>query len=108
MKNVAVIGGAGHVGLPFSIVVANTGKFTVTAIDLDAEKCRRLNEGEMIYREEKGEEEKEEGEEQEEEEESSSSPSENDDDFFANKGSGDGDTPSDIRSLLHQLSTASF
>ena len=57
MKNVAVIGGAGHVGLPFSIVVANTGKFNVTGIDLDTAKCHRLNGGEMIYREEKGEEE---------------------------------------------------
>jgi UDP-N-acetyl-D-mannosaminuronic acid dehydrogenase len=57
MKNVVVIGGAGHVGLPFSIVVANTGKFNVTGIDLDTEKCHRLNGGEMIYREEKGEEE---------------------------------------------------
>lgn len=56
MKNVVVIGGAGHVGLPFSIVVANTGKFIVTGIDLDDAKCMRLNGGEMIYREEKGEE----------------------------------------------------
>lgn len=54
-QNVAVIGGAGHVGLPFSIVVANTGKFNVTAIDLDTAKCHRLNGGEMIYREEMGE-----------------------------------------------------
>lgn len=56
MKNVAVIGGAGHVGLPFSIVVANTDKFNVVGIDLDDEKCKRLNNGEMIYREEGGEE----------------------------------------------------
>jgi UDP-N-acetyl-D-mannosaminuronic acid dehydrogenase len=51
MKNVAVIGGAGHVGLPFSIVLANSGHFNVVGIDLDSEKCHRLNGGEMIYEE---------------------------------------------------------
>lgn len=56
MKNVVVIGGAGHVGLPFSIVLANTGKFNVTGIDLDSVKCHRLNGGEMIYVEDEGEE----------------------------------------------------
>jgi len=56
MKNVVVVGGAGHVGLPFSIVLANTGKFNVTGIDLDTVKCHRLNGGEMIYVEDGGEE----------------------------------------------------
>lgn len=51
IQNVAVIGGAGHVGLPFSIVLANSGHFNVTGIDLDSEKCHRLNGGEMIYEE---------------------------------------------------------
>lgn len=50
-QNVVVIGGAGHVGLPFSIVLANSGHFNVTGIDLDSVKCHRLNGGEMIYEE---------------------------------------------------------
>lgn len=52
---VSVIGGAGHVGLPFSIVVANQGAGMVYGIDLDSAKCHRLNGGEMIYVEEGGE-----------------------------------------------------
>ena len=52
---VSVIGGAGHVGLPFSIVVANAGVKQVYGIDVDADKCDLLNQGEMIYIEEGGE-----------------------------------------------------
>lgn len=51
---VSVVGGAGHVGLPFSIVVANRGAKMVYGIDLDSAKCHRLNGGEMIYNEEGG------------------------------------------------------
>ena len=37
MKKVAVVGGAGHVGLPLSLVIAESG-FETIVVDIDEEK----------------------------------------------------------------------
>jgi UDP-N-acetyl-D-mannosaminuronic acid dehydrogenase len=55
MQNVAVVGGAGHVGLPLAILLANRG-FGATGIDLDEEKNRRILDGIMPFSEELGQE----------------------------------------------------
>lgn len=47
-EEVAIIGGCGHVGLPFGIVLANVG-YVVKAIDLDLEKIEKVNRGEMPF-----------------------------------------------------------
>ena len=57
MKKVVVVGACGHVGLPFSIVVANTGKYEVWGYDIDAQKISQLNvQRKMLYVEEGGQE----------------------------------------------------
>ena len=48
-KNVVVVGGAGHVGLPFSIVLNRTGMFNVTVVDTDIQKLDLLAKGIYPY-----------------------------------------------------------
>lgn len=50
---IAVIGGAGHVGLPLSLVFSKKG-FPVTLIDSDAAKIEMLKKGELPFLEEGG------------------------------------------------------
>ena len=49
--DVCVIGGGGHVGLPFALLCADSGYKTVI-YDTDAAKVRRIRAGEMPFREE--------------------------------------------------------
>lgn len=51
MKKVAVIGAGGHVGFPFSLVVASAG-YNVIGIDLNPNLCESLNRGYVPYKEE--------------------------------------------------------
>ncbi len=51
--NIAVIGGAGHVGLPLSLLFAKNG-FTVTLMDTDTEKIEMLKKGKFPFLEEGG------------------------------------------------------
>ena len=51
-ERIAVIG-LGKAGLPLASVIADSG-FKVTGIDIDAERCRRINEGENPLGEEPG------------------------------------------------------
>ena len=51
LHDVCVIGGAGRVGLPFSLTCADSGLSTVL-YDVDVEKVRRIGRGEMPFREE--------------------------------------------------------
>ncbi|MCL4436159.1 MAG: nucleotide sugar dehydrogenase [Thaumarchaeota archaeon] len=51
-EKIAVIG-LGKAGLPLAAVIADSG-FTVTGIDIDAERCRRINKGENPLGEEPG------------------------------------------------------
>lgn len=53
MVKIAVIGGAGHVGLPLSLLFAKKG-FRVTLIDSDATKIEMLKKGELPFLEEGG------------------------------------------------------
>ena len=46
--DVAVVGGCGHVGLPFALVVADRG-LDVTLFDINAEAVDRVNRGEMPF-----------------------------------------------------------
>jgi UDP-N-acetyl-D-mannosaminuronic acid dehydrogenase len=50
---IAVIGGAGHVGLPLSLVLAKKD-FAITLVDCDAEKIEMLKRGEFPFLEEGG------------------------------------------------------
>jgi UDP-N-acetyl-D-mannosaminuronic acid dehydrogenase len=50
MRNIVVVGGCGHVGLPFGIVLADHG-MQVTLLDVDERKVICLNEGKMPFRE---------------------------------------------------------
>ena len=50
-----VVGGAGHVGLPLGIVLADAG-FEVTLIDKDETKLETIRSGTLPYRESGGEE----------------------------------------------------
>lgn len=52
---IAVIGAAGHVGFPFSLVLADAGH-EVIGIDRDVESCFRLNHGNIIHKEEEADE----------------------------------------------------
>jgi UDP-N-acetyl-D-mannosaminuronic acid dehydrogenase len=52
---IAVVGGAGHVGLPFSVVLASKG-FDVTAYDISHEAVAKVNAGKFPFTEEGGEE----------------------------------------------------
>lgn len=53
--DVCVIGGAGHVGLPFGLICADSGLRTVI-YDIDREKVRQIQAGEMPFVEEGAEE----------------------------------------------------
>jgi UDP-N-acetyl-D-mannosaminuronic acid dehydrogenase len=53
--DIGVIGGAGHVGLPLGIILADAG-FEVSLIDKDEEKLARISNGVLPYREPGGEE----------------------------------------------------
>lgn len=53
MQRVAIIGGAGHVGLPFSLVLADHG-FTVVIVDLDQSKLDSIARGEFPFLEHGG------------------------------------------------------
>jgi UDP-N-acetyl-D-mannosaminuronic acid dehydrogenase len=55
MKHVAVIGAAGHVGLPFSLVLAEAG-YNVFGIDINWQRCDGLNVGIIPFVEEGAEE----------------------------------------------------
>ena len=49
-KKVVIVGGAGHVGLPFGLVLADNG-YKVTALDRDEAAVRALNDGRMPFME---------------------------------------------------------
>lgn len=55
MTKVIVVGGAGHVGLPFSIHMANSG-VDVTILDTNFELMKYINDGNYPYSENRGEE----------------------------------------------------
>lgn len=50
IHNVVVVGGCGHVGLPFGMVLADRG-MQVCLLDVDAPKVASINEGKMPFRE---------------------------------------------------------
>jgi UDP-N-acetyl-D-mannosaminuronic acid dehydrogenase len=50
MRNIVVVGGCGHVGLPFGMVLADHG-MQVCLLDLDAQKVASINQGIMPFRE---------------------------------------------------------
>jgi len=50
MRNVVVVGGCGHVGLPFGMVLADRG-MQVVLLDIDKAKVASINEGKMPFRE---------------------------------------------------------
>lgn len=50
MQNVVVVGGCGHAGLPFGMVMADRG-FDVVLLDIDKAKVDSINAGKMPFRE---------------------------------------------------------
>jgi UDP-N-acetyl-D-mannosaminuronic acid dehydrogenase len=50
MQNVVVVGGCGHVGLPFGMVLADRG-MQVVLLDVDKAKVASINQGQMPFRE---------------------------------------------------------
>ena len=54
MKRIAIVGGAGHVGLPLGIVLADQG-FHVTAYDISSIAVQKINNGVFPFMEEGGE-----------------------------------------------------
>jgi UDP-N-acetyl-D-mannosaminuronic acid dehydrogenase len=50
IRNVVVVGGCGHVGLPFGMVLADRG-MRVTLLDVDQAKVASINQGQMPFRE---------------------------------------------------------
>ena len=50
VSKIVIIGGCGHVGLPFGMVLASRG-FDVTLLDLDEPKVNLVNRGIMPFRE---------------------------------------------------------
>jgi UDP-N-acetyl-D-mannosaminuronic acid dehydrogenase len=48
MRNVVVVGGCGHVGLPFGMVLADRG-MQVVLLDVDADKVAAVNAGKMPF-----------------------------------------------------------
>jgi UDP-N-acetyl-D-mannosaminuronic acid dehydrogenase len=50
LQNVVVVGGCGHVGLPFGMVLADHG-MQVVLLDIDQAKVASINEGHMPFRE---------------------------------------------------------
>ena len=55
MKKVAVVGGAGHVGLPLSLVIAESGLETII-VDIDEEKINSIRNGKFPFVERGGQE----------------------------------------------------
>jgi UDP-N-acetyl-D-mannosaminuronic acid dehydrogenase len=53
---IAIIGAGGHVGIPFSLVCAQSGLYDVVGFDIDEDRVIQLNNGEMPFYEEDGEE----------------------------------------------------
>lgn len=51
-QKIAILGGCGHVGLPFGIVLAALDDVEVCLIDIDEEKIRTVNSGQMPFLEE--------------------------------------------------------
>src|SRR5215510_10361269 len=54
-KNIVIIGGCGHVGLPLGIVFANSG-LNVVLLDIDTKKIGIVNSGRMPFMEKAAEE----------------------------------------------------
>jgi UDP-N-acetyl-D-mannosaminuronic acid dehydrogenase len=50
MRNIVVVGGCGHVGLPFGMVLADHG-MQVVLLDVDEAKVASINQGQMPFRE---------------------------------------------------------
>jgi UDP-N-acetyl-D-mannosaminuronic acid dehydrogenase len=50
MRNIVVVGGCGHVGLPFGMVLADHG-MQVVLLDVDRAKVDSINQGQMPFRE---------------------------------------------------------
>lgn len=49
-KNVVVVGGCGHVGLPLGLVLASSpARYQVALLDIDAEKVAMVNRGQMPF-----------------------------------------------------------
>ena len=55
MNKVAVVGGAGHVGLPLSLVIAESGLETIV-IDINEEKINSIRNGKFPFLERGGQE----------------------------------------------------
>lgn len=55
IKNITIIGGCGHVGLPLGIALASRG-FSVSLLDIDHNAIQKINSGKMPFLEEGGEE----------------------------------------------------
>jgi UDP-N-acetyl-D-mannosaminuronic acid dehydrogenase len=53
-RNIVIVGGCGHVGLPLGLALAGQG-FQVTLLDIDPKKVQQINSGEMPFMEEGGE-----------------------------------------------------
>jgi UDP-N-acetyl-D-mannosaminuronic acid dehydrogenase len=51
-RNVVIVGGCGHVGLPLGLVLASRGRARVTLLDIDPSKVCQINEGRMPFMEE--------------------------------------------------------
>lgn len=51
-QKIAILGGCGHVGLPFGVVLATLDDLDVCLIDVDEEKIRLVNSGQMPFLEE--------------------------------------------------------
>lgn len=51
-QKIAILGGCGHVGLPFGIVLATLDDLEVYLIDIDEEKIKTVNSGQMPFLEE--------------------------------------------------------
>src|SRR5690348_12212608 len=48
-NTVTVVGAAGHVGLPLSLLIANSGYNNVYGLDIDENKCNLLNSGRIPF-----------------------------------------------------------
>jgi UDP-N-acetyl-D-mannosaminuronic acid dehydrogenase len=48
MKQIPIVGGVGHVGLPFGVVLANKG-FKVIAYDISTENVELVNSGQFPF-----------------------------------------------------------
>ena len=52
-RNISIIGGAGHVGLPLGMVFSSKG-FKVTLIDKNKSNIKKINKGQMPFLEKNG------------------------------------------------------